>query len=236
MKKMKKQNVKITTAVAALMMVLGCSVAKAQEKVEVSVGADIVSSYIWRGTDCGGVSIQPAITVAKSGFSLGAWGSVGIDSDDDKELDLVLGYETGGFSVGVTDYWFYTDASERYFDYKAHGTHTFEATLGYDFGPLAISWNTNFAGSDYAKENGKRAYSSYFEAVVPFTLGGFDFAIECGGTPWEGAYADKFNITNVGLGVSKTIKVTDSFSVPAFAKVTTNPYEDKAYFVFGISF
>lgn len=32
----------------------------AQDKVEASVGADLVSGYIWRGQDLGGVSIYGA--------------------------------------------------------------------------------------------------------------------------------------------------------------------------------
>lgn len=50
----------------------------AQDKVEAGVGVDLVSGYIWRGQDLGGVSIQPSLSVACKGFSLGAWGSVGI--------------------------------------------------------------------------------------------------------------------------------------------------------------
>ncbi len=42
----------------------------AQDKVEASVGADLVSGYIWRGQDLGGVSIQPSLSVAYKGFSL----------------------------------------------------------------------------------------------------------------------------------------------------------------------
>ena len=56
----------------------------AQDKVEASAGADIVSSYIWRGTNCGGVSIQPNLSIGYKGLSLGAWGSVGIDQHDTK--------------------------------------------------------------------------------------------------------------------------------------------------------
>ena len=52
---------------------------KAQDKVEASVGADIVSGYIWRGQDLGGVSLQPSASIAYKGFSLEAWGSVGIE-------------------------------------------------------------------------------------------------------------------------------------------------------------
>lgn len=216
----------------------------AQDKVEASVGADVVSSYIWRGTDCGGVSIQPSASIAYKGFSLGAWGSVGIDNADTKELDFTLGYSTRGFSAAITDYWFNPATNNMtgsdissYFKYGTYSTgHVFEATLGYDFGPLAVSWNTNFAGNDARKENGDRAYSTYIGFSAPFTLGGLDWSAEVGLTPWEGAYSDKLNITNVSLKASKEIKITDSFSLPAFAQLTFNPYEDKAYFVFGVSF
>ena len=231
MKKM--MNVNLSVWAASLLVVLGSSAVRAQEDVEVSIGADVVSEYIWRGTYCGGASIQPSISVSKSGFSLTAWGSVGLDSADTKEFDLTLGYGVGGFSVAVTDYWF--SNAPRYFDYGARGAHTFEVTLGYDFGAVALSWNTYIAGDDY-KEDGKRAYSTYVEAVVPFKLGGLDFAAEVGATPWEGAYSGGLNVTNIGLGVSKEIKITESFTLPAFAKVTTNPFEDRTYFVFGLTF
>ncbi|KAA6309264.1 hypothetical protein EZS27_039207, partial [termite gut metagenome] len=119
----------------------------------------------------------------------------------------------------------------------AHSTaHVYEATLGYDFGLFSLSWNTNFAGADYAKANGKRAYSSYAEAVVPFKLGGYDFAAEVGLTPWEGAYSNELNVTNIGLKAAKNIVVTESFTIPAFAKVVLNPNSEQAYFVFGITF
>ena len=119
----------------------------AQDKVEASVGADLVSGYIWRGQDLGGVSIQPSLSVAYKGFSLGAWGSAGIESADTKELDLTLGYCTGGFSISVTDYWF--NGGPGYFHYGTHHTsHVFEAQIGYDFGSLAVNWYTNFAGAD----------------------------------------------------------------------------------------
>ncbi|NDV64600.1 hypothetical protein [Bacteroides sp. 224] len=237
MKKMIQNKFRVMAA--ALVIALSTLTANAQNNVEVSVGADVVSNYIWRGQDCGGVSIQPSIAVGKYGFSLSAWGSVGIEKEDTKELDLTLGYNAGGFSVAVTDYWF--DYGGKYFKYASKETdHVYEATVGYDFGPLSVSWNTNFAGADYykAKSDGSmdRAYSSYAEVMVPFKLGEFDFSAEVGLTPWEGAYSDGFNVVNVGLTAGKNIKITDSFSLPAFAKITVNPNTEKAYFAFGISF
>ncbi len=35
--------------------------AMAQDKVETSIGADIVSQYYWRGQDLGAVSLQPTL-------------------------------------------------------------------------------------------------------------------------------------------------------------------------------
>ncbi|MDR0744090.1 MAG: hypothetical protein LBF05_07020 [Tannerella sp.] len=206
------------------------------QKVEVSAGGDLVSSYIWRGQYLGGVSIQPGASLSAGGFSLTAWGSVGFSVLDTKEFDFTIGYSAGGFSVALTDYWFTTSGDDaNYFNYGAHSTaHIFEATVGYDFGPAAIAWNTNFSGSDY-RADGDRAYSTYLEASAPFKLGGLDLKAEVGMTPWEGLYSNKFNIVNIGVTAGKEIRVTESFVIPAFTKITFNPYEEKCYFVFGVS-
>ena len=239
------KSVKFRMIAIALLSAAMPFTAKAQDKVEASVGADFVSNYIWRGTDCGGVSIQPSMGVSYKGLSLTAWGSVGIDKEDAREIDLTLGYNTGGFSVSVTDYWFSYHKEDGgytgdYFKYGAHSTVHIEATLGYDFGPLAVNWYTNFAGADGVKENGKRAYSSYLALSAPFKLGGLDWTVDLGMVPWEttfyNGYTSGFCVSDVSLGASKDIKITDSFSVPAFAKVSVNPRTEGAYFAFGLSF
>jgi hypothetical protein len=208
------------------------SFAEAQE-VEVSAGGEIVSSYIWRGQELGGVSIQPAASVSVAGFSFSAWGSVGFDRSDTKEFDFTIGYNARGFSAAVTDYWF--DTAEYYFDYAAHTTaHIYEVTFGYDFGPAAIAWNTYFAGADYLKADGGRAYSTYIEARAPFRLGAFDLNVQLGLTPWEGVYSDKLNIVMLGIAVEKQLRFTEICAIPAFTKITCNPYERQCYFVFGV--
>ena len=224
----------------ALLTYLMPSDVKAQDKVEVSLGADLVSGYVWRGQDLGGVSLQPSISISKGGLSLTGWGSVGLEKTDTREFDLTLGYSTGGLSLAFTDYWFnYYGSESKYFDYGAHSTvHVFEATIGYDFGPLALSWNTNIGGADGAKENGDRAYSSYFEASAPFKLGGVDCSAEIGATPWENTFygASGFAVTNIAFKGTKEIKVTDSFTLPVFAKAIWNPCSDRAYLTFGVTF
>ena len=217
----------------------------AQEKVEVNVGADLVSGYIWRGQDLGNVSVQPALSLSYKGFSLSGWGSVGFSKEDTdnmediKEFDLTLGYQAKGFSVSITDYWF--NNGPGYFHYGSTNTsHVFEAQVGYDFGVLAFNWYTNFAGNDGTNKDGNRAYSSYFSLAAPFSLGGLDWSAEVGATPWATTFynggANGFEVTNVGIGVSKDIALSQTYSFPIFAKAIWNPATESAYFVFGVSF
>ena len=151
---------------------------------------------------------------------------------------MTLAYETGAFHIGVTDYWF-NSPNEKYFAYKAHETsHVFEANVGYDFGPVALNWYTNFAGNDGYTKKGKRAYSSYVEATAPFKLGGCDWEAAVGAVPYATTFygdASGFAVTNVSVKATKDLKITDSFSVPVFAQVAANPSTEKAYFVVGFT-
>ena len=213
----------------------------AQETVETTISSDVVSSYIWRGQDLGSAAIQPTLGVGYKGLSLSAWGSYGLtDPADAKEFDLTLAYTIGGLNIGVTDYWFNTglDADNRYFKYDAHGTnHVFEANIGYDFGFASVQWFTNFAGNDGANKDGKRAYSSYAEIVVPFTLATVDWTATAGAVPFATDFygTTGFAVTNLSLKATKNIKVTDSFSIPVFGQVVGNPCSQKAYLVFGFT-
>lgn len=215
--------------------------AKAESDFSGTISADFVSRYIWRGQDLGHVSVQPTLGVAYKGLSLTAWGSVGLtESSDTKEFDLTLAYATGGFNVGITDYWFSTgqDPDARYFLYKAHKTnHVFEGNIGYDFGFLSAQAYVNFAGNDGLNKSGKRAYSTYLELAAPFRFVTCDWTATVGAVPMASTYygTSGFAVTNVGIKAEKAIKVTDSFSIPLFAQVIGNPCSQKAYFVFGFT-
>ena len=223
------------------MSVLSGFAAQAQDIVETTVAADFVSSYIWRGQDLGSAAVQPTLGVEYKGLSLTAWGSYGlVNTADTKEFDLTLAYTTGGFNIGVTDYWFSAglDSDGRYFKYDAHGTnHIFEANIGYDFGPLSLQWFTNFAGNDGTNKDDKRAYSSYFEAVVLFSLAGIAWTATAAAVPWATtSYGTTgFAVTNLSLKATKDIKVTDTFSIPVFGQIVGNPCSQKAYLVFGFT-
>lgn len=224
----------------AMLCAIGMSAA-AQDEIETTMGADVVSNYVWRGQDLGSVSLQPTLGVGWRGLSLAAWGNVGLsDPDDSKEIDLTLGYTLGGLNIGITDYWVSKDGLDpqgRYFKYDAHGTnHVFEANIGYDFGFASLQWFTNFSGNDY-KDDGKRAYSSYVEASVPFKLATVDWTATAGAVPAATDYygTTGFAVTNLSLKATNDIKVTDAFSIPVFAQFVGNPCSQKAYLVFGLT-
>ena len=213
----------------------------AQDEIETTVSADVVNQYIWRGQELGGVSVQPTLGIAYKGLSLTGWGSVGLSNPaDTKEFDLTLAYTTGGLNIGITVYWFTGAPEPRYFKYDAHGTnHVFEANIGYDFGIASLQWFTNIAGNDGVNKDGKRAYSSYFEAVVPFKLASVDWSATAGAVPFAtdfyNGWTSGFAVTNLALKATKEIKVTDSFSIPVFAQVSANPCTQAAYLVFGLT-
>ena len=226
----------------AMILLCGATMAVEAQEISTTIGSDIVSSYIWRGQDLGGVSLQQTLGLEYKGISLSAWGSVGLaDPADTKEFDITLGYTIGGLNIGITDYWFNAglDPQDRYFKYDAHGTnHVFEANIGYDFGVVSAQWYTNISGNDGVNKDGKRAYSSYFEVAAPFKLATCDWTATVGAVPFATNFygTNGFAVTNLAVRASKDIKVTDSFSIPIFGEVSANPCSQKAYLVVGMSF
>ena len=207
-------------------------------KIEIGLGADVVSQYIWRGMELGHPSLQPQLSAAWKGLSLSAWGNIGLTNNNDaRELDLTLSYSIGGLSVGVNDYW--ADGFDtRYFYYKHPDTgHSFEGFVAYDFGILNVSWQTFFAGYDHMLESDRRAYSSYFEVGAPFRLATCEWRAAAGFVPWKSDYYSTtgFAVTNLSLRAMKEVKITDSFSLPLFGELIANPCHQNMYFVFGFT-
>ena len=227
----------------SMILLCGATMAVEAQEISTTISSDIVSSYIWRGQDLGGVSLQPTLGVEYKGISLSAWGNVGLANPaDTKELDLTLAYTIGGLNIGITDYWTNDggDLRARYFKYDAHGTnHVFEANIGYDFGVVSVQWYTNFAGNDGINKDGKRAYSSYFELSAPFKLATCDWSAIVGAVPFAttsyNGWTSGFSVTNVALRATKDIKVTESFSIPIFGEFSANPRTQNAYLVVGMT-
>lgn len=225
----------------AIMAVASSIAAKAEGKVEGTLATDIVSQYIWRGTDCGNAAIQPTLGIGWKGLSLNAWGSVGLTSaSDTRELDLTLGYSVKGFNVGITDYWFSVGNEKygRYFLYKNGKTnHVFEGNIGYDFGPVSIQWYTNFAGNDGANGDGNRAYSSYVELAAPFNLVKCQWTATVGAVPYATTYygTGGFAVTNISLKACKSFSIKDKVDIPIYATLTANPRTQHMYLTAGFA-
>lgn len=233
--------------VLAVMAVFGLTLsskAMAEEEkcVDFEVGADVVSSYIWRGQSCGGFSVQPSATVSlpKLGLSLNAWASAELFQTSTvanmTEFDLALSWSPiEALSVGVTDYYFYGDYYLRDWNFSAGASHYLEANVSYDFGFMALAWNTCLTGADY-NSDGDRAYSSYFEASAPFKLGDVDCSAALGIVPWEDSFTTGgantgFNVTNIAFTANKEIK-----SLPFMGQIVYNPQLETTYFVVGLTF
>jgi hypothetical protein len=210
----------------------------AQKGAQVTVGADLVSSYVWRGVYQTGVSVQPGLTLSCNGFSLGAWGSTDF-STAAKEFDLVLGFEAGGFGIGLTDYW-WAGEGNPYGHYR--DAHFLEGSVSYTFGesfPLSLSWNT-MLGLDGDKDaEGKRQYSTYIGAGYDFNVNGVAFTAGIGLTPWTGIYhragSGGFDVASVSIKAAKGLKVTDSFTLPIFVEAIVAPNQDNVFLILGIS-
>ncbi|GAB6009749.1 hypothetical protein [Dysgonomonas reticulitermitis] len=230
-----------------LLSLLSASETKAQSKVDVNLGADIVSSYVWRGSKAAGASVQPFISASISDFTLGAWGSSDISPDFSfskgyKEFNFYASYSIAGFELTATDYWWDGNEAFHYFGSPANGYsgHMLEGTLAYtlpDSFPLALSWNTFFLGKGNKKEDGKNSYSTYIEVAYPFTVKDVNLKIAVGLSPWTSAIYgnNEFKFTNITLGATKSIKISESFDLPIFANIITNPATEDINFVFGIT-
>lgn len=215
MKKMKMMAV-------ATLILLSAGVTKAQE---FKASADVVSSYVWRGTQFSGASIQPTLDFTAGGFSIGSWGSAGLDGF--LEMDLYAKYAFDfGLTLGLTDYYY---PGTSYFDFsKANGGHGLEVNLGYSIKSLSISANymINEAGGAATAGGDK-----YFELGYAFE----NFSIFAGGGDGWHTTDAKFAITNVGISTSKEIKITDTFSIPLKATAILNPKTEQFFLVAGIT-
>ncbi|HZL09635.1 MAG TPA: hypothetical protein VFC65_06535 [Prolixibacteraceae bacterium] len=226
---------KITLIVFALLAICTLNV-NAQEESSWSTGVDIYSSYIWRGSKFGtGAAFQPSVKYNQSGFTLGAWGSASTGSEEAMEMDLFASYSVGGLSVTLTDYYFGGDWTE----YKT--MHSLEPSLSYGLGDLSLTAAYMFLpGMDADGETPSTNFGSdgdsYFEAAYSFshaklTLGAGDGQYTRKDTDPEG----KFNICNIGIGTSKEVKLTDSFSLPVSGSVILNPTTGGFFITVGLS-
>ena len=223
--------------------------AENDDKCTFSVGADMVSTYVWRGSYQAGISIQPAMDFSTGGFSIGTWGSV--DGFAYKEVDLTASYSFKNITAGLFNYWVSWEGSYDYFDFSSSTAHLLEAYLVYSFDPfpLTLGWNTIIAGDDkYLDKNGKskRVFSTYLEATYAFRMKDVKMEAAAGASLWkshtfytpyhDGGKTDRFAVINLSLMASRDININDGYSLGVFGQLIFNPAKEDAFFVLGIKF
>ncbi|RKD91309.1 TorF family putative porin [Mangrovibacterium diazotrophicum] len=208
-----------TLLVFGLAVIFALNVQAQDEESKWSLGLDLTSTYVWRGTSYSGPSIQPYVEYSSGIFTMGAWGSQGFDGFQEMDLYASLGFDFG-LSLGVTDYYYPGT------DYGNKMSHSFELNAGYSIGALSLSGNYIFAGE------GSVGDDLYFEAGV--TVGKVDLFVGAG-DGWHTTDTE-FNLCNVGISSSKEIKITDSFSLPVSGSCIWNPDSEQFYIVGTISF
>jgi hypothetical protein len=209
---------------------------------QIEIGSALKSRYVWRGLDFGdSPSVQPSLSFTEGGFSIGTWGAYSITGNGNEvfsEHDVWIGYSIGSpagtFSLLATDY-YYPSARMRYFDYKGdgQGAHTIELGILYD-GPDTFPVHIFSAGNIHNDPDN----SVYIEIGYSFSFDGAELALFAGGalgkSAWYGTSSTAF--INIGLGVTRSVVITDTLIIPLSASFILNPDLQQSYLVFGIEF
>lgn len=228
---MKRISSKITIITMTMIIFSSSVYSQEDENTHFTTGADFYSSYIWRGSKYGtGPSVQPVLKFTEGPFTAGGWGS--FDFAGYQEADLFLSFSLpAGLSLGVTDYYY---PGLKYFDYSdTAGSHAFELNLGFSKGKFSLGANyiLNKAGGAGSKGGDK-----YFEAKYSFKSFNLFFGA---GDGWHSTNKtdgkDRFAFCNIGIGTTKTIKITDLFSIPVNGQIVFNPDLERLYIVVGFT-
>lgn len=204
-----------------------------------SIGADIVSRYVWRGLDFGeSMSVQPGLTISLGGLEFGAWGSYAISASgsgaNENDLWATYTYETASgasFAVGFTDYYFPSPRADKFRDKDAHTQEVSVAVSGSEAFPVSL-----YAGMVLDDDK-----PIYFEASVPFTAGDVELGLHAGAVSGESEFyaTEGFALVNLGLTASKELAITDSFAPPVSVSYIVNPSDsesgNRAFLVFALS-
>jgi len=211
---------------------------------QLKVGADIYSRYLWRGLDFGDApAFQPSISYSSGGFTIGAWGSYAFPTTGTTyaENDLYASYSfatetSGSFTAILTDYYIPSYGIPfGYFKPKTaySAAHTIEGGISYA-GPESLPISLAL----YANLSNDPDNSTYIQVGYPITISDATVSFAAGFVPSKSTYylVDKGNIINLSVTGSKTIAITDKFSIPINVSYISNPSQDKTYLVFGASF
>jgi hypothetical protein len=226
--------------------------------VSVTAGADVVSSYIWRGVYFAGASFQPTVNLSYGGLNAGIWGSSDFVDGNYKEVDASLFYTFSGLKFGLTQYW-WSGKNKPYIgtdSINSTSGHYLEATIGYSISNFNLVANTFVLGARDQNAKGKQMYSTYIEASYSFNVGDVTLMPAVGVSPWEsnsnigyhwnpskidpttgaiGMNETGVKICNVSLKATKSLKFSETLSIPVYVQTIYSNAADQIHFVLGVT-
>ena len=218
---LKKQFLSVSSLLILTITMLSFNEVKSQD-----LGADVVSSYVWRGTQFGsGAHIQPWVSLSAGDLEVGAWGSFPTTANGGgNELDLYASYSFGKFGLTLTNYSFPGEGGAY-----TEGEGLFEGDY------LEISGSAELGPINLMVGYFTEVEALYIEAA--FSAGPVDVAIGYGDDSGDAWYVNGGSgLCNISLGGSKDIKITEDYTLPLFGSFVYNPDSEAAFLVFGMSF
>jgi len=223
------------TALFTLLTVTPLAAQERERAFELSTGAEVVSSYIWRGQNYGHrPSIQPGAELSWRGFTFGVWGAFRITGDGEDEIDLYLSKEIGPLTISLWDYWSYSKYNPpRYFDYNPQTTsHMFEAQALLSFGDekrVNFTLGYLFYGSDPSK-------SLYGEIELVKRSGDNEYKVFAGYQIKGEYYAASRAFVNTGISYKRELSLIKS--IPTYFQLSfiVNPAIKSTYLTAAIGF
>lgn len=243
---MKKNNV-LMIACALLLGMSSMTPLCAQERGNwsMTVGADAVSHYLWRGMELGGPSIQPSayFDYEKGDWavSFGLWGTKSVFKnrygEHYNELDLSVEASWRTLTLSLSDY-----GEGEYFGPWQEG-HFLDLGLSWTLSeniPLTLSWysivNQTFEGSmDGGGFDWAAAFPSYVEAAYDFSVSAIDFSVVVGLWPYASPYYENegFGVCNLNLSAGHEFEFNHGGTLPVAAQIMYNPTWNE--FFWGVS-
>ena len=247
----RKARVLLSTLTLALLL----SLAGPVQGQSASIGADVFSRYVWRGTDLGeSMAVQPALTFGFGALEVGAWGSYSVSASGAgaNENDIWATYTVtapngASFSFGFTDYYFPGPGAEGFFVTDAHTLELSASFTGLESFPISL-----YAGRMSRNDPDN---SLYLEASVPVSaFEEVDLSLTAGMVAGESDFygTEGTAFVNLGITASKDLVITEDFAVPMSVSYIVNanrleddgqmdhehdhgPDPDRAFLVFGFS-
>ena len=214
---MKKNNV-LAMACALLLGMSSVAPLCAVERGDwsMTVGADAVSSYLWRGANSAGPSIQPSVYFDYEkgdwAVSMGVWGSQTLLNNEYNELDLSVEATWRNLTVSLFDY------GDDYLVPWQEG-HYLDLGLSFTLSeevPVTFSWSSVL---------NQPALPSYFEVAYDFSVSVVDFSVAAGVLPFASEYYEnsRAGVCNLNLCAGHEFEFEHGGSMPVSAQVVYNP-------------